>query len=62
MEFTAWISAIAAVISLPISIWGILSSKRNSKKIDIINKNFGIDIKGNTVIGPGTILHIGDKN
>lgn len=49
-----WISAIAAVISLFISIWAIVSVKRVERKI-------GIRMEGNKLHGSGTFVHIGDK-
>jgi hypothetical protein len=51
-----WISAIAAVISVPISIWAILSSKRNSNNIKQITEKFNIIMKDNTLIGRATLL------
>ncbi len=56
-----WISAVAVIISLPISIWAILSVRKNSKNIKKITQKLGIKMEGNTIIGSGTMVHIGDK-
>ncbi len=56
-----WVSAVAAVISVPISIWAIISARSNSKKIKNISQRFGIVMDNNTIIGSGTAVHIGDK-
>ena len=56
-----WISAIVAVISLPISIWAIVASRKNSKSIKQVASKIGIEMKGNTIVGGGTMIHFGDK-
>ena len=49
-----WVTAIAAVISLFISVWAIVSVKLVERKIDI-------QMEGNELHGSGTFVHIGDK-
>lgn len=68
METPTWISsiatvisAIAAIISLPISIWAIRSSKRNEKQIKIIDQRVGITMNGNIHQGSGKMVHIENK-
>ena len=51
METATFISAIASVIAIPISIWSIISSKKNSNRIEEINKIIQIQQRnfGNTI-------------
>lgn len=54
------ISAIAAVISLPISILAIISNKKNSKEIKQMEKQVNnLTISGNQHTGSGTGISIG---
>ncbi len=50
-----WVSAIAAVISIFISIWAAFTARNAERKVG------GILMSGNKVIGSGTMVHIGDK-
>ena len=39
MEIATWIIAVCAIISLPISIWAIIFSQKNSVKIKILESS-----------------------
>jgi len=62
MEIPTWITAIAAVIALPISIWAIVCSKKNEKQIKVVDQKFGINMNNNTMKNSsGSFVRINNK-
>jgi len=58
MEITNWISAICAILALPISIWSIISSSNNAKEITKIKQTLTVINK----TSHGNIVNVGSAN
>jgi len=58
-----WLSAIAAIISIPISIWAIIISSKNARSIKKVEQQMNNNIGGGNVIAmrDGNTFGIGNR-